>query len=373
MIVERAWAEEWKDLLSDCPVKEPVGRGGHGERLGADLEREDLAGDDPGDGSPGAREEEDVDADEGDHGVLSCLIGCAHNGTSDSDDELADSHADGAEEEEVAATPLLNHPETGEGGGDVDGRGDHRNDEGVAEPCVLEELGTVVEDEVDTSKLLERLEQAAGEESPSEITLEAVKVGGLAQRELVLVISGDFGQFFQQSGVLNVESSKLGEGLGSLFGLALLDVPAWSLGQENATDEDNDGPCELHSNRNAVRSTVVALLGCIVNDGGEKKTNGNCKLVAADDGTADPFRAGFRLVERDGSRDHAYTVAREETACDEHGNFGRSSLQDDSEAENDAAGDEAKTSTKKVSDGSSRQSSKECSGRQNGDNLRCLV
>ena len=40
--------------VGDGPVEEPVGGGGHGEGLGADLEGEDLAGDDPGDWSPGA-------------------------------------------------------------------------------------------------------------------------------------------------------------------------------------------------------------------------------------------------------------------------------------------------------------------------------
>ena len=40
--------------VGDGPVEEPVGGGGHGEGLGADLEGEDLAGDDPGDRTPGA-------------------------------------------------------------------------------------------------------------------------------------------------------------------------------------------------------------------------------------------------------------------------------------------------------------------------------
>lgn len=45
--VVRVW-----NLLSDGPVEKPVGGGGHGERLGAHLEREELTGDDPGDGTP---------------------------------------------------------------------------------------------------------------------------------------------------------------------------------------------------------------------------------------------------------------------------------------------------------------------------------
>jgi hypothetical protein len=56
--------------VSDGPVEEPVASGGHGQALGAGLEREHLAGDHPGDGAPGAGEEEDVDAYECDGGLL---------------------------------------------------------------------------------------------------------------------------------------------------------------------------------------------------------------------------------------------------------------------------------------------------------------
>jgi hypothetical protein len=51
--VARAVVDHVRGGVGDCPVEEPVGGGSHGERLGADLEREDFAGDDPGDGAPG--------------------------------------------------------------------------------------------------------------------------------------------------------------------------------------------------------------------------------------------------------------------------------------------------------------------------------
>jgi len=60
--------------VGDRPVQEPVGGRSHRERLGSDFEREDLAGNDPGDGAPGRGEEEDVDADEGDGCLLSSEI-----------------------------------------------------------------------------------------------------------------------------------------------------------------------------------------------------------------------------------------------------------------------------------------------------------
>lgn len=121
---------------------------GHGEGLCADLERENLASNNPRDRAPRTREEEDVDADKGDQETLDGEVVGANNGAGDGDDELAHGHADGAEQEQLAATPLLDEPQTGEGRDDVDAGGDHGDDKGVVDASVLEEGGTVVEDEV---------------------------------------------------------------------------------------------------------------------------------------------------------------------------------------------------------------------------------
>jgi hypothetical protein len=130
--------------VGDGPVQEPVGGGGDGETLGTGLEGEEFTGDDPGDGAPGAGEEEDVDADEGDQGLVGdCVAG--EGGADTGDDQLADGHADGTEHEQVATTPLLDHPETGEGGADVDDVGDQGDGEAVGDTGVLEEGGAVVD------------------------------------------------------------------------------------------------------------------------------------------------------------------------------------------------------------------------------------
>lgn len=52
----------------DCndAVPEPVGGGGHGDAAGPNGDRVDLADEDPRTGTPGGREEENVDADKGD-------------------------------------------------------------------------------------------------------------------------------------------------------------------------------------------------------------------------------------------------------------------------------------------------------------------
>lgn len=64
--------------------------------------------------------EEDVDAHEGDGGLLSGEIGGTGNRASDGNDELAHAHADGAHEKQISSAHGLNEVEAGEGGRDVD-------------------------------------------------------------------------------------------------------------------------------------------------------------------------------------------------------------------------------------------------------------
>lgn len=115
--VALAVVDEVGGRVGNGPVEEPVGGGAHGEGLGTGLEGEDLAGDDPGKGTPGSGEEEDVDADESDGGLLSGEVldvddsigglACG-NGTNNGNDELRDAHADGAPEEKRTTSPFVN-------------------------------------------------------------------------------------------------------------------------------------------------------------------------------------------------------------------------------------------------------------------------
>lgn len=124
----------------------------HRQTLSADLEREDLARDHPGDRSPRRGKEKDEDADEGNARLLRGDVmhndfprdvlgggGCAKDG----DEKLRDGHADGAPEEERAAPELVDSVQAGERRADVDSAGDHLDHEGVGDARVLEVLGPV--------------------------------------------------------------------------------------------------------------------------------------------------------------------------------------------------------------------------------------
>lgn len=137
-------------------VPQPVGGSGEGNTSGADLQRVNFTNEHPRAGAPGRGEEEDVDADEGNHGGGGG--GGAGDGADDGHDELADNHAEGTPDEQRPTAEALDGPEGDGGGDDVDDGGDHGDEEGVLDGAeVLEEGGAEVEDKVDTSPLLHHL------------------------------------------------------------------------------------------------------------------------------------------------------------------------------------------------------------------------
>ena len=121
--------EVWGDNGHDA-VPEPVGGGGETNTTGSDWEREDLADNDPGTWSPGGGEHEDVEANECDHGrggrcgITTIILLFSGGETNGSDNELADNHSGSTNDQKVASTETLNHPECEWGGADVDKGGD---------------------------------------------------------------------------------------------------------------------------------------------------------------------------------------------------------------------------------------------------------
>lgn len=219
---------------------------------------------------------------------------CAEDG----DEELGDAHADGAPEEDGAAAPFLDGVEAREGGGDVNAVGDEADDEGVLEAGVLEELGAVVEDEVDAGELLQGLQAAAGQQALEDVALEAVDVAGFAEAELVLVVGLDLGQFLADGRVVGRQAPELAEGFGGALDVAIFDHVPGCIGKDQHAADENDGPGKLDSDGDAVAAGVIPVLGGVVDDGGQEETDGNGELVGTDDGSSDPLGGGFRLVKR---------------------------------------------------------------------------
>jgi len=186
--------DEVRGGVTDTEIPEPVGGGGEGHGLGADVEGEDLGGDDPCDGAPGGGEEGDVDTDEGDESLLAGLVLDGDGDTDDGDEVFADEHAKGTEEQETTTSDTVNGPHSGNGHSDVDDVGGDRDDEGVLDAGVLEESRAVVEDEVDTGKLLPSLEEDTSKDTETDLVLaapEAIEVAGTTKFLLLPQIRAD--------------------------------------------------------------------------------------------------------------------------------------------------------------------------------------
>lgn len=237
--------------ICNGPVEQPVGGGSHRERLGSDLQGEDLTSDDPCTRSPRAGKEEDVDADERDESLLGGLVGDRHE-TDSSNDKLTNGHTDGSEEQELSSTPLLDQVQTREGGGDIDARSDQTDGETITDSRILEERRSIIEDEVDTAQLLESLKTTTGSEALAEVALKAIDVAGLAEGHFVFVVGGDFSQLGFDGRVIDRKTSQFGERASSFLVLALLDVESRGLGKNQQPTEQDDCPGELNSDGNAV-------------------------------------------------------------------------------------------------------------------------
>lgn len=114
----------------------------------------------------------------------------------------------------------------------IDGVGDHLDNKGVLKPGTRKVRGSVVEDEIDTTQLLQCLKQTTSKQTFADRALEAVHVAGFAQRHLKLMVGTDFSEFLDQAGVVSGETTKLGKCLDGLFVIALADVETRSLGQK---------------------------------------------------------------------------------------------------------------------------------------------
>ena len=97
--------------------------------------------------------------------------------------------------------------------------------------------------------------------------------------------------------MVNVQPSEARQCSCSLLWFALLDQVTWGLGQENHTDEDDDGPRELYRNGNAIATCVVSILARVAHNGCKEQTNRDSPLICTDNAPSDPLGSRLRLVE----------------------------------------------------------------------------
>jgi hypothetical protein len=125
-------------------------------------------------------------------------------------EELRHSHADSTQKQNRTSSPLINSIETGDSRADVHTAGNQTDNKLILESRVLEELGTVVEDKVDTGQLLESLEETSSKKTLSKVTLETLDVAGASNAHLVFMVRTNLGKFRKQGRVIARETSEFG-------------------------------------------------------------------------------------------------------------------------------------------------------------------
>lgn len=99
--------------------------------------------------------------------------------------------------------------------------------------------------------------------------------------------------------ITDVDPTEACERFSRGFMLVLLDQKPRGFGKDQHAGNENDSPYELDSDRDSVGTSVIAVLGCIVDDGGHQQANSDGQLIGTDNGTTNPLRRGFGLIEGD--------------------------------------------------------------------------
>lgn len=128
---------------------------------------------------------------------------------------MEERHQNGTPEQKRAASSLLNEPQARDGGANVDEAGNEGNCESIVDAGPLEELGSEVEDKVDTGELLKALKSTAGENTANILAAKAIGPSCLAQALLKLVGALNLIKLSNESRVVNGNFAKAREGLGS--------------------------------------------------------------------------------------------------------------------------------------------------------------
>jgi hypothetical protein len=304
--------------------------------------------------------------------------------TDNSDDKLADQHAEGTPDEQRTTTELLNGVEGDGGRADVDEGEDQRDQEGVADGTSgLEERSRVVEDEVDTGPLLHHLQRGTKDGLAQvaallpERTLEAVgptrnPASGGDHGTLVLLVGDDLGKLGLDVVRVTGLATESGQCVAGSLNVTALDEVARRVGEEEETTTENETEDELNTDGNAVGGSAVDVLGTVVDARGQQETNGNAELVTGNESTSDLARADLGHVQNDNGGFETDTETSNETASNDQTKTVGGDLENDTDDVDKTTDDDSPATTDGVGDITSDDGTEEGTGRENSSNERVV-
>lgn len=301
----------WKqsDLQeTDEEVEEPVGSSGESHAATAVLRGVHLSDDSPDKGTPCGSEGNNGQAGEGNEDGTGCgsverVRTVESEVSNEGVDEEAHHHPGSTDHQRLSATTLLDDVETAEGTETVDRAENELGDVAVFETGGSKDSGTEVEEEVDTSELLTGLEDNTEDGTVHHaLTSEDLNETGLGKRALFVKLLLDVGDLAVNTGGVDVETGKIGDGLSGLFLLTLSVGEARGLGKQEDTSSKEKSPEEVEAVGNSPGSTAGVLVGSPVNNLGCPDAESDKELVARDDETSDDGGGALRLVHGDSDR-----------------------------------------------------------------------
>jgi len=155
--------DEVRRRITDSEIPQPIASYAEGHTLCANIEWEYFSGDNPDYRTPRDSVERNIYAYESDQHTLRSQVhrlvclDVASSNTNNGDDEFAETHPRGTDEQQAPAAHSVDELDTEYGRGGVDNIANDSDNESVIDPSGLEERSAVIENEIDAGKLLPRL------------------------------------------------------------------------------------------------------------------------------------------------------------------------------------------------------------------------
>lgn len=302
----------------DEEVPGPVGGGGDSHAGSTVAEGVHLTADSPDDGTPGGGEADNEEAGEdyhGDTGGVGRGVGVEDLVADGGPDHEADEAPGGTGHETLAASVMLDNVQAGQSHAEVDSAQDDLGHVGVGKTNTLEDGGTIVEDEVGTSELLQGLKTNAEHGTVEHARAgEDLVPGSLANGALLIELVLHIRHLLGNNAVVGGDTVELGHDLASLLNAAVTVSITRRLGEEQGADTEDERPSKANAHGDTPRGSGVEALSTEVDDVGDKDTEGDEQLESADHGTTDLARSRFRLVHGDNAGQGTDTQTHDPTA-----------------------------------------------------------
>lgn len=302
----------------DEEVPGPVGGGGNTHAGSTVTEGVHLTTDGPDNGTPGSGETDNKEAGEDNHsntGRVGRGVGVQNLVANGSPDHEANEHPGGTDHETIAASIVLNNIQARQGHTEVDSAKNDLGDERVAQTDTLEDAGSVVEDEVGTGQLLQRLQSDSKHSTVEHArTSENLVPGSIASVLLLVQLLLHIGHLLSNNAVVGRDTVELRHDVASLLNTTVTVGITRGLGQEESTDTQDQGPGETDTHGDTPRSTGVDVHSTVVDDVGDEDTEGDEQLEGTDHGTTDLTGSRLGLVHGDDAGQSTNAKSHDPTA-----------------------------------------------------------